>query len=73
MTLEQIKILAAVVEQGSVKKAAEIMHKTQPALSMSIQKLENELVLGLCLNTILPLLFTRQTIKKILRWRLSAD
>ncbi|OUL58142.1 LysR family transcriptional regulator [Pseudoalteromonas ulvae] len=43
MTLEQIKILAAVVDYGSVKKAAEILHKTQPALSMSIQKLENEL------------------------------
>lgn len=43
MTLEQIRILAAVVEYGSLKKAAEILHKTQPALSMAMQKLEAEL------------------------------
>lgn len=43
MTLEQIRILAAVVECGSLKKAAEQLHKTQPALSMAMQKLENEL------------------------------
>ncbi|ATC97139.1 LysR family transcriptional regulator [Pseudoalteromonas tunicata] len=43
MTLEQIRILAAVVECGSLKKAAEQLHKTQPALSMAMQKLEAEL------------------------------
>ena len=42
MTLDQIKTLCRIVECGTLQKAAESLHKTQPALSMSIKKLENE-------------------------------
>lgn len=43
MTLEQLIVLKAVVQSGSFKAAAEVLHKTQPALSVSIKKLEEEL------------------------------
>ncbi|GAA6173562.1 LysR family transcriptional regulator [Colwellia sp. KU-HH00111] len=42
MTLDQIKTLCRIVECGTLQKAAQSLHKTQPALSMSIKKLENE-------------------------------
>ena len=42
MTLEQIRTLAQIVECGSLRRAAESLHKTQPALSMAIKKLEAE-------------------------------
>jgi len=42
MTLEQLLILTRIVECGSIKKAAESLHKTQPALTMAIKKLEGE-------------------------------
>lgn len=42
MTLDQIQALCSVVEHGSLKLAAESLHKTQPALSMSLKKLEEE-------------------------------
>lgn len=43
MTLEQLKILVAIVEQGSMHAAAEFLYRTQPTLSVSIKKLEEEL------------------------------
>ena len=42
MTLDQIKTLCRIVECGTLQKAAESLYKTQPALSMSIKKLESE-------------------------------
>jgi len=42
MTLDQIRTLCCIVECGTLKKAAEKLHKTQPALSMSLKKLEDE-------------------------------
>ncbi|MCO7225234.1 LysR family transcriptional regulator [Pleionea sp. CnH1-48] len=42
MTLEQLRILQQIVELGSLKRAAEALHKTQPALSMAIRKMEDE-------------------------------
>jgi len=42
MTLEQLKVLACIVETGSLSRAAAQMHKTQPALSMAVKKLESE-------------------------------
>lgn len=42
MTLDQLRMLSRIVECGSLKLAAESLHKTQPALSMAIKKLEEE-------------------------------
>ncbi len=42
MTLEQLRTLSRIVECGSLRQAAERLHKTQPALSMAIKKLETE-------------------------------
>ncbi len=42
MTLEQLLTLSRIVEYGSLKRAADSLHKTQPALSMAIKKLEEE-------------------------------
>jgi len=42
MTLEQIRTLCCIIECGTLKKAADNLHKTQPALSMAIRKLEDE-------------------------------
>lgn len=47
MTLEQIRMFVAVAELGSIVKAAETMHKTQPALSIAIKRLQEELQLTL--------------------------
>lgn len=43
MDLQQLRYFQAVVEQGSISKAAELLHIAQPSLSISIAKLENEL------------------------------
>lgn len=43
MTLEQLRILNHIVEYGTLKLAALKLHKTQPALSMAMKKLEDEL------------------------------
>ena len=42
MTLEQLQTLKSIVRYGSLKLAANSLHKTQPALSMAIKKLEAE-------------------------------
>lgn len=47
MTLDQLHILDAIVEWNSLKTAAEKLHKTQPALSIAIKKLEQELKITL--------------------------
>lgn len=42
MTYDQLVTLEAIIEQGSFKAASEFLHKTQPALSSAIKKLEQE-------------------------------
>ncbi|MGB0898229.1 MAG: LysR family transcriptional regulator [Psychrobium sp.] len=43
MTLEQLKVLQKVVELGTIQAAAIALHKTQPALSMALKKLEQQI------------------------------
>ena len=43
MTLEQLKYLDAIVKTGSFRAAAESVYRSQSSLSVSIQKLEQEL------------------------------
>jgi len=42
-TLDQLRILKAIAEQGSFKKAADVLYVTQPAVSLQIQNLEKQL------------------------------
>jgi DNA-binding transcriptional LysR family regulator len=43
MDLSQLEMLVATVEAGGVQKAAERVYRTQPAVSMALRKLEQEL------------------------------
>lgn len=43
MDLSQLTVFKAIVEEGSLRKAAQSLHKTQPALSVSLKNLELEL------------------------------
>ena len=47
MRLEQLEYLAAVVQHGSLRRASEHLHISQPALSEGVGKLERELGLTL--------------------------
>jgi len=47
MTLDQLKSLQAIVEGGSLRVAAETLHRTQPTISVAIKNLEKELGLEL--------------------------
>ncbi|MAF84121.1 MAG: LysR family transcriptional regulator [Gammaproteobacteria bacterium] len=47
MDLRQLKYFRTIVDQGSFRKAADVLHISPPALSLSIKGLEDEL--GLCL------------------------
>lgn len=42
-TLDQLKILQAIAEEGSFKKAAEKLYISQPAVSLQVQNLERQL------------------------------
>ena len=42
MTLEQLEIFKAVVQEGSFRAAADKLWKTQPAISIAVKKLEKE-------------------------------
>lgn len=42
MTLDQLKVLCTIVEQGSFRAAAERLNRSQSALSIAIRKLEEE-------------------------------
>ena len=42
-TLDQLRILKAIADQGSFKKAADLLYVTQPAVSLQIQNLEKQL------------------------------
>jgi DNA-binding transcriptional LysR family regulator len=43
LDLSQLEMLVATVEAGGVQKAAERVYRTQPAVSMALRKLEDEL------------------------------
>ena|SRR5438552_913433 len=43
MELMQLEMFVAMVEEGSFRKAADRVFRTQPALTMAIRKLEQEL------------------------------
>ncbi len=43
MELMQLEMFVAVVEEGSVQKAAARVYRTQPAVSMALRKLEQEI------------------------------
>ncbi len=47
MTLDQLKILVAIADQGSVLAAAQSLYRTQPTISVLLRKLEDELDLQL--------------------------
>jgi len=47
LTVRQLEVLAAVGREGSVTAAAETLHLTQPAVSMQLRQLEQQLELGL--------------------------
>lgn len=47
MTFEQLLVFHKIVQTGSFKAAAVEMHKTQPAISFSIKKLEEEMEVDL--------------------------
>ena len=42
-TLDQLRILKAIAEQGSFKKAADLIFVPHPAVSLQIQNLEKQL------------------------------
>ncbi len=42
-TLDQLRVLRAIVKEGSFKKAADALYVTQPAVSLQIQNLEKQL------------------------------
>ena len=43
MELMQLEMFVAMVEEGSSRKAADRVFRTQPALTMALRKLEQEL------------------------------
>lgn len=47
MTYDQILVFHKIIEHGSFKAAAQSLHRTQPALSFAIKKLEEELAVEL--------------------------
>jgi len=47
MTLEQLRMLKMVAQEGSLKAASERMHKTQAAISQGIKQLESKLDIAL--------------------------
>ena len=45
-TLDQLRILRAIVSEGSFKIAADTLYVTQPAVSLQIQNLEMKPIIG---------------------------
>ena len=42
MPLNQIRVLSTIIQTGSFRGAAELLHRTQPTLSFAIRNLERE-------------------------------
>jgi len=42
-TLDQLRTLKAIVEQGSFKRAADSLYLSQPSISLQVQNLERQL------------------------------
>ena len=42
-TLDQLRILKAIADQGNFKRAAKSLYVSQPAVSLQIQRLEKQL------------------------------
>lgn len=47
MNIDQLIVLVQIVESGSFRKASEVLHRSQPALTQSIKKLESDLNVSL--------------------------
>jgi DNA-binding transcriptional LysR family regulator len=47
MTFDQVIVFHRIVESGSFKAAAALLHRTQPAISLAIKKLEEEMEVDL--------------------------
>ena len=43
LTLRQFLVFKAIVESGGFRKAAEVLHSSQPALTKTVQSLEAKL------------------------------
>ena len=43
LTIQQLEILIAIEQTGSLRKAADLLYLSQPALSVAIKKMEEEL------------------------------
>lgn len=50
MTLEQLKVLCAIVDHGGFRAAADALYRSQSAISIAIRKLEEELEIKLFLR-----------------------
>ncbi|SCA56037.1 Transcriptional regulator [Candidatus Terasakiella magnetica] len=50
MTLDQLTVLCAIVENGGFRAASEKLHRSQSAISIAIKKLEDELQISLFLR-----------------------
>lgn len=48
LKLRQLEVFYAVMEEGSVSRAAERLHLTQPAVSIALSSLEDQLGFQLC-------------------------
>lgn len=47
MTLEQIKMFVTVAQLGSISAAAKVLHKTQPAISIALKRMQEDMNLVL--------------------------
>ena len=46
-SFSQLRYFSAIVEEGSLARASEVLHLTQPALTLSVQRLESDLGVAL--------------------------
>ncbi len=51
MRLQQLKLILAIAEHGSLRASAQVLHVTQPALTKSLRQLEDEIGAPLVIRT----------------------
>ncbi|MBQ2442350.1 MAG: LysR family transcriptional regulator, partial [Ruminococcus sp.] len=51
MTIQQLRYVITIAEQGSFNKASEVLYISQPSLTESVKELENELGITIFLRT----------------------